>query len=86
MKLVTERIVPTLKNSVRGVCQVALYSFTYENDAGELTRYLLPLLDLVNHRGAANTHVVRHAPSHTFRLEALADIRCGASADPMPRL
>ena len=64
---------------------MALYSFTYENDAGELTRYLLPLLDLVNHRGAANARVVRHAPSRAFRLEALADIRCGTSADPVPR-
>jgi len=57
--------------------QVALYSFAFEDDAGELTRYLLPLLDLVNHRGGANAYVERHAPSRTFRLLALVDIRCG---------
>jgi hypothetical protein len=57
--------------------QVALYSFAFEDDAGALTRYLLPLLDLVNHRGGANAFVERHAPSQTFRLLALVDIRCG---------
>ena len=58
--------------------QIALYSFTFDDDEGQLTRYLLPLLDLVNHRGDANAHVTRHAASRTFRLEALRAIRCAA--------
>ena len=56
--------------------QIALYSFTFDNDEGAMTRYLLPLLDLVNHRGDANARVTRHAASRTFRLEALSAIRC----------
>ncbi|KAK9845959.1 hypothetical protein WJX81_006882 [Elliptochloris bilobata] len=56
---------------------VALYSFTFDDEAGELTRYLLPLLDLVNHRGDANAHVTRHAGTGAFRLEALTDIKRG---------
>ena len=61
-----------------GCRQIALYSFTFDNDEGKLTRYLLPLLDLVNHRGDANAQVTRHAASRTFRLEALRAIRCAA--------
>ena len=49
----------------------------FPDAAGQYVRVLLPLLDLVNHRGeGANAHVSKDEATGDYSLVAARDIRC----------
>ena len=56
--------------------QTATYSFMFPNAAGKYHRVLLPLLDLVNHRGlGSNAFVNKDAVSQDYVLVATKPIK-----------
>ena len=58
--------------------QIASYAFLFPNEASELHRMLLPLLDLINHGDAEAANLdIMQAEDGSFYAYALRDIRAG---------
>jgi hypothetical protein len=61
--------------------QIASYAFLFPNEAGELRRMLLPLLDLINHGDAEAANLdIMQAEDGSFYAYALRDIAAGEEA------
>lgn len=57
--------------------QMATYTFVFPNKEGTYMRVLLPLFDLINHKGTgANTYVGKDAATGSYHLIATKDIKC----------
>ena len=82
------RALLNMQHENAGLCmraQTATYSFVFPNAEGNYQRVLLPLLDLVNHKGeGANSHVYKDETTGNYRLVAARDIRCGVPAHDRP--
>jgi hypothetical protein len=57
--------------------QVDSYVFIFPDEAGRVRHMLLPLLDLINHRGDANSAIALTEDGTAFVVAATKDIRCG---------
>lgn len=57
--------------------QAATYTFVFPNAEGHYMRVMVPLLDLVNHKGAdANAAVTKDPETMAYHLTASQDIKC----------
>ncbi|CAL8468708.1 g8248 [Coccomyxa elongata] len=53
------------------------YSFGFPDEAGQPRRWLLPLMDMLNHNSTSNVNVIKDNKSQSFVAVALRDIREG---------
>ncbi len=56
--------------------QTATYSFVFPNKEGQYMRVMLPLFDLINHKGeGANSYVGKDSTTGSYHLIASKDIK-----------
>ena len=70
-----------LQGHQRRLAQVDSYSFGFPTETGDAERVMLPLLDLINHKGDANTAVTESEDKMAYLVLAIKNIRCHVSAD-----
>ncbi len=57
------------------VVQLDSYSFGFPDETGQPRRWLLPLIDMLNHDSNSNVNVIKDDQHLSFVVIALRDIR-----------